>query len=104
MAFSIKQHDTWPNLVLPLKNDGLPLDLSTAASVKVILRAGALIVQGPGTITDAVGGVVTYVWGAGDTDVVGEYKGEVEITWDSGKVETVPNTGYFKVKIIADLA
>lgn len=33
------------------------------------------------------------------TAVAGTYKGEVEITWATGKIETVPNDGHF----VADL-
>ena len=106
MAFTIKQHDNWPLLSLALTDQNGPIDLSTASSVKLILKqalppttvTGAMAISVP-----ASAGIVTYTWAGTNTDVPGSYDGEVEITWAAGKVETVPNDGYFSVIIQSDL-
>jgi hypothetical protein len=87
-----------------------------AENVEVVDGAGtAGLVEGiePGLGVPANRGQVRYPWQAGDTSVPSEpgdpYKGEVEITWDSGatppSVETFPNddANNFSVKMGPDL-
>lgn len=110
--FIIKENDTRPRFVVGLLQDvggpgEAPIDLTDATSVKFLMRlaseSGDPKVDSPAVITDAITGEVTYTWEVGDTDVVGEYEAEVEITWTDGGVETVPNTGYFEVSVEDDL-
>lgn len=103
MAFTIKQHDNYPDLVLTLSDQNGPINLTSATGVKLILKFGTTSIIGAMTKTDAANGVVTYTWGEGSTDLAGTYRGEVEITWATGKIETVPNDAYFEVIIMADL-
>jgi hypothetical protein len=48
------------------------------------------------TITDATKGKCRYVWAAGDTNTVGTYVGEVEVTFADAKIQT----GYKQVTIV----
>lgn len=102
--FTIKQNDTWPPLVAILSNQDGPIDLTTAAQVKMYLRGTTVTINGTCSITNAAAGEVTYTWAVGDLAVNGNYDGEFEITWASGKKETVPNDGYFSFTILDDLA
>jgi BppU N-terminal domain len=113
MAFSIKQGDRRPVFVVVLKdNFGEPgeaiVNLTTATSAAFNMRlasGGAVKINAqPATISNAAGGEVTYSWAAQDTDTVGNYEAEVEITWNDGKKETFPNVGYWDVVISDDIA
>jgi hypothetical protein len=107
--FTIKTGDTYPPLGAVLDDDGTPVDLTAADSVRLILKleSPSTVVEGAAAVTSAAGGAVEYEWAAGDTDQAGEYQGEWEVTWDAGStppsVQTFPNDGYFSVEILADL-
>lgn len=114
MAFIIKQNDTRPRFVVGLKENfgelsEAPIDLTDATSVQFFLRSASAApedapkVDALAAITDAVNGEVTYTWATGDTDTVGEFQAEVQITWSDGGIETVPNSGYWDVTIEVDL-
>lgn len=114
MAFEIKQNDTRPRFRVPLKQDfgeetEAAIDLTDATSVVFHMRAvsggavkvedGACTIEGDPTL-----GIVQYEWQAGDTDTAGEFEAEVEILWDDGGVETVPNNEYWAVTVFDDVA
>jgi hypothetical protein len=109
--FTIKQHDTRPAWTVQLKDDldGTPsnINLTTAAGVRFLMRSqtapGALKVNGTCAITNASTGTISYTFVAADTDTVGAFNVEVEITWSDGGVQTVPNTGYWTVQVVDDL-
>lgn len=112
MPFYIKQNDTRPRYVATLLDnfgepDQAPINLTNATSVKFLMRstgnAGSPKVTAAAAITSAASGIVTYTWVAGDTDTIGEFDVEFEITWSDGGVETVPNDGYLSVVIEDDL-
>lgn len=105
----IKQHDLEPDLEIQLLSDTDPVDLSQAQSALFLMssRKTGLKAFGSMTIADqtvtSTLGVVTYTWQPGDTDTVGDYNGEVQITWPVGKPQTFPANGYFTVTIQKDL-
>jgi hypothetical protein len=110
--FVFKRHDTFPPLVRNLTqtiNDVVTaVNLTTATTVKLIMTAtltdgSTATVTGTCALTDATGGIVTYTWVTGDTIASGLYNAEYEITWNTGKIETIPNDGYFTVEIQDDL-
>ena len=104
--FYIKQNDLLPVITATLKDgDKNPVDLSTATSVKFLMRkvgASAAKVNAAAAITDAVGGDVTYSWVGTDTDTTGDYQAEWEVNWGT-KTETFPNDGWLRVKILDDI-
>lgn len=102
--FTIKANDTYPPIELTLTDQAGAIDLTTADVVRLLLKSATLsIVTGPVTIVDAVAGKISYTWEADDLLQVGAYRGEVEITWDPGVIETIPNDGYFTVDVLEDL-
>jgi hypothetical protein len=105
---TLKRNDTRPTIVINLKegNPASPtaINLTTAVSVKLIMKMGATTITRPATVTNPSGGQITVTFLAADTQTSGDYQAEVEITWDaSGNKETVPNDGYLAIRIIDDL-
>lgn len=105
-TITIKRRDTQTALQATLISpSGQPANL-TGASVRFIMvsSSGAVVVNRPAIILDALAGVVRHVWDAPETDVEGFYTGEFEVTGVDGRVQTYPNDGYLDIRIIADLA
>ena len=105
MAFSIRQNDTSPSLQALLKDaDRNPIDL-TGASVRFHMKAvgGAVKVDAAMTVVDQDNGVVQYDWVTGDTDTVGTYNVEFEVTYSDGAIETFPNKGNLTVNVTKEL-
>lgn len=105
--FSIKQNDTGPPLEAVLSDAEGPIDLSTATSVKLLLRGqkriGAVTVSGVCTIVTPLLGEVKYTWVPADTIVADLYLAEFEIQWADGTIWTIPNDKYFYVDMLDDL-
>ena len=105
MAFRIKQNDTSPSLEATLSDANLvPVNI-TAATVMLHMKAigGDVVLDEQMTITDAEGGVVQYDWQVGDTDTVGTYYVEFEVTYSDASVETFPNNGNKVVSVVREL-
>lgn len=98
--FYIKKGDTAPPLRVFLRQkDGTPINLSSAT---VVFHMGdGKVASGSVTILDAPTGKVEYAWKAADTDTVGSFNSEFEIT-DGGKKQTVPSNGYIVIRILDD--
>lgn len=101
----VKQNDHLIPLDAVLEDQNGVIDLTTAASVKVICKTatGAVSFTGTCTVTNAAAGAVRYLLTSSNLGTVNTYKGEFEITWSSGRIQTVPNTGYFELVVEADL-
>lgn len=105
--FYIKQNDTSPAIQATLKDvDGNVVDLSGATVRFHMRKQGSTTakVDAAATIVDDVGGVVRYNWTSANTDTVGTYQAEFEVTYTDETVETFPNATYLKVKVIDDIA
>jgi hypothetical protein len=108
-TFYIKQHDLEPSLEVQLLSGTDPVDLSQAAAVALFVysRRTGLKVSGSMTIADqtvtANLGVVTYAWRSGDTDTVGVFNAEIQVTWPGDKPQTFPAHQYFTVDVQKDL-
>lgn len=106
----LKRNDTYPYLRGKAEDSNGLLELDKADSLKIILKDGATIIEGVAEVLeeDSEGMNWQYKWEAGDTALAGEYKVELEITWDGGasppQIDTVPNNGYATVEIQEDLA
>lgn len=85
----------------------IPVDLTGVAAVRFrfcpVDRSRAPTV-GTAVVTDAPNGMVRYDWGAGDTDIAGEYLAEFEVEEATGETTTYPNNGYLRVSILDKLS
>lgn len=105
MAFRIKQNDTSPSLQATLKDaTGSAVNI-TGATVRFHMKSleGSVKVDAEMEITDAEGGVVQYDWSASDTDTVGTYRAEFEVTYADASIETFPNDGNVSIVISPEL-
>lgn len=104
--FHIKRGDTLPYLSATLRgNDGTAADLTNATVLFKMRKANATAValSRACSIIDAVKGKVRFYWQAGDTDVVGKFQGEFEVTYVNGSIETFPNKDFVPVIIGGDI-
>lgn len=100
-TFTIYRGDTSPALRFALSPE--TVDLAGAA---VVFNMRGRIARAPAAIVTASPPVVEYAWAAGDTDLLGLYPAEFEVTFPGGAVETYRNCddgGDLVVNIIADL-
>lgn len=106
MSFFIKQNDTSPSLVATLKDfEGDAINL-TDATVRFHMKSidGTLKIDAPMTVVSpSTVGVIRYDWQAGDTDTVGTYYIEFEVTYADNSIETFPNTGSEIVSVVKEL-
>jgi hypothetical protein len=106
MSFHIKQNDTTPSLRAALKNgDGDAVDLTNATCRFHMREIGktAITVDSAAQIVTEATGIVQYNWVAADTDTVGSYQGEFEVTYPDSTIETFPNNGYIRIEITDDI-
>lgn len=105
LPMRIKRNDTAPAFLATLRDGaGAAVDL-TGATARFVMRdsEGATKVSAAATITAPAAGRVQYSWVAGDTDTVGTYAAEVEITFADATVQTFPSQGYQAVVVWEDL-
>lgn len=104
--FVIKQNDRREAIKRTLKDSaGVKVNL-TGATVKFIMKStptGTAKVNATALVMDAVNGIVQYNWAVGDTDTMGTFLGEFEITFADATKQTFPNDGYIEVRVIAEL-
>lgn len=100
----IKRGDTKPDLVIDLTDNGLPLSLATAGSIRVIGRLNeTTLFNDTAPTVNALNGVVTHRWLPAQTANTGRVLVEVEVTWGDLSVQTFPEVGYLLVQIDPDL-
>lgn len=105
MAFSIKQNDTSPSLQAALKDAALtPINL-TGATVRLHMKSvdGTLKIDQLMTVVTPLQGIIQYDWQTGDTDTVGTYYVEFEVTYSDASVETFPNNGNKTISVVREL-
>lgn len=86
--------------------DGNAVDL-TGCSVRFHMRkigSSQAKTDAPASITDADNGIVVYAWSAQDTDTVGSFEAEFEVTFTGGEIESFPNNRFIEVEITDDIA
>lgn len=104
-TFIIKRHDTLPVLTAVLKDANEEVinltDTSVYFTMKNIDTDSVKIDTKLCSITNATSGIVQYTWEETDTDTAGEYLGEFEIVYDSGKM-TIPTVDSLVIVILED--
>lgn len=106
MTFYIKQNDTQPAFQAVLQDGaGDPINLD-GATVRFHMRAigsNTAKVDAAASVISALSGIVRYSWDAADTDRIGSYQAEFEVTYSDSTIETFPNDGYVRVVILDDI-
>lgn len=104
---TIKKDDTRPvvqrYLIQNIDGATSPITLTTASAVTFIMKKETNVVSGAASIVNAASACVAYKWQTGDTATAVVYDAEWEIAWADGGYETVPNSGYFSIEVVADL-
>tara|TARA_R110000796_G_scaffold197368_1_gene313717 strand:- start:183 stop:503 length:321 start_codon:yes stop_codon:yes gene_type:complete len=105
MAFTIKQNDTSPSLKANLTDSDLTPIALTGATVKLHMKSitGVVKVDSSMIIIDAANGVIQYNWSSGNTDTVGTYYVEFQVTYSDGSIETFPNSGNKVISVVREL-
>jgi hypothetical protein len=108
MAFYIKQNDTSPAIRAVLKDgDGVPINLDGATvrfHMRPIGETTVTVDAAASVVSPSSAGIVEYSWDAGDTDAIGSFKAEFEVTYSDNTIETFPNNGYISVVITGELS
>lgn len=98
------QHgDTWPPLKGLASDEDGPVDLTLADSMRVMCKSSSHLIELPAAVIVPIEVVnqgqpneEQYNWQAdlvdGDTDVVGNYTVQLEVTWAPDQIETFPNS------------
>ena len=88
-----------------LKDTSLTAVDLTGAAVRVHMNSieGTSKIDAAMAVTNALGGVVQYDWQVGDTDTVGTYYVEFQVTFPDASVETFPNNGNKVVSVVREL-
>lgn len=94
--FTIARNDTSEDLIATLNDSaGTSFNLTGATVVFNMqnINTGAVKVnRAAATVVDATLRKVKYVWQASNVNTAGDYFGEFEVTFSSGKIATFPNT------------
>jgi BppU N-terminal domain len=104
MSWPIKRGDREPAFAGQLLVNGRPVDL-TGRTVRFLMKhatTGELKVNASATIDNPIEGRVSYAWGPTDTDTVGIYRAEWEVT-SAGRPRTFPARGYLFIEVVEDL-
>lgn len=102
--FIIKQGDTSPSFMYQLSlPDGVTLEGATVRFHMAQLD-GTVVIDASGSIESVTEEQIKYDWAPGNTATVDTYNAEFEVTFANGMIETFPNGGYEKVRVMEGLA
>src|SRR5687767_9479024 len=102
----MKRGDTAPAFRARCLDGDTPVNL-TGSTVRFIMEdaSGVTTVDAAAAPDDqaAQPGWVQYAWSTGDTDTIGAYRAELEVTFPDGTIQTFPQDDYVRVYVLADL-
>ena len=101
----MKKGDILPVVDAELCDRRGPVDL-TGATVNFIIKSptGVVKINAACVIVDAANALVRYHWVPTDTNTPGAYRGEFQVSYPGGTLDTFPNDKYIPVIITEDLA
>lgn len=105
--FQIKRNDLDPSIAYELTPRSVDLTGATVVFNMKDSMDAIKVNRGAGSIVTATGTpTVKYDWASGDTDTIGTYYGEFEVTYASGKPGTFPNgeDDFIEIVIGEDIA
>jgi len=95
-TIKLVQSDTLPEIDVALtdESDGSQIDVSNGGDVVRLYfrKIGSTVLKATVVATKPNGGadgLVRFTWGTTDLDTPGEYEGEIEITFNTGKKQSV---------------
>lgn len=109
MTFKIVQNDTAPPISSRLADSGEVVDLSSVSNVKFHMedKFSRVVIEddltGRVNIVNADLGEVEYAFAARDTANVGSYKGEWQVLYQDGKIETFPSEGKVEIEVVEEI-
>lgn len=100
---TMQSGDTWPPLRGLASDEDGPVDLTVAVSMRAMCKSSTHLIELPAEVIDPIEIVnegepneEQYNWQAdlvtGDTDIIGNYVVQLEVTWEAGRIETFPNS------------
>jgi len=105
-TFYIKQNDELPALQITVTLDGVAYDLSAATALTFSMMdqdgVAKIAEVAAAFVTDGTDGKLIYQWVDGDTDEVGTFDGEFELTFAAGQL-SIPNREHLTIEIIEEL-
>lgn len=107
--YVIKQNDLEPSFEVQLLDGTTPVDLTSAVDVLFLMKSRKTGIKATGTMVVADQtvadnrGIVRYDWQTGDTDTVGSFNAEVQVTWPTGRPQTFPANQYVLIDVQRDL-
>lgn len=99
-TYKLVKNDTNPRLIFTITKNGSPISL-TGATVRLKFRKQSSdmnIFSRVCTVSDAANGQCYYDWQSGDLANTGAHRGEVEITFADGSVQTCKDLLRFDVR------
>jgi transcriptional/translational regulatory protein YebC/TACO1 len=102
-TITLKRNDTKNNIKATLSNESGPVDLTGATVRFLMAKHGMIKIDRKAQIQDAVNGIVWFIFEQGDTDEVGIFQAEFEVTYSDARIETFPNDCFILINIISDL-
>ena len=101
MTLVLKRGDLLPPLEAVLTDDGVPVDLTSATSIRAVgVRRGVTLFDR--AVSGDAQGLVTVDWQAGDTDLLGYFNVEFRVTWPGTLPQTFPPDGSTRVRVTLD--
>jgi hypothetical protein len=105
--FHIKKDDTYPVLVVKLKADNKPVDLTGATvtfNSRVKATGVAAITDGACTILNATQGKVSFTFSAAQTATAQDYEGEFQVDFGGGSIGTWPPNKHLDFTVYEEVA
>ncbi len=102
----VKQNDRKPSVTAIAKDAaGNVVDLTGYTTPKFLMMDwnGVVKVNAAATIVTPAAGTLQYDWATGDTDTVGGYRAEFEVTAAGGQKLTIPNDSYIVVSVVKEI-
>jgi hypothetical protein len=103
VTITLKRNDTRVNLKAVLSNESGPVNLTDCSVRFIMSKRGFIKIDRQAEIREANNGQVWFIFEKGDTDEVGAYHAEFEVTFPDSRVETFPNSGFILINIQNDL-
>jgi len=101
---NLVQGDTGPDVVVTLYDatNNAPIDVSnagTVVSLKYRMEGSSSVLSITGVKTNGgLDGIVSFTWPTNALDKIGAAEGEIKISFNTGKVETVPDKLIFNTR------